>query len=516
MPSNNVILRMEQISKRFPGVQALEDVTFEVAEGEIHALVGENGAGKSTLMKILTGALSRDAGTIILRGKLVEIDSPRRAQALGISMIHQELALIPYLNVGQNIYLGREPNKFVKFQKFAVHLPGFINWPTLYAQARQQLDKLNIAVDPMTTVADLSIAQRQMVEVAKALSLNADVIVMDEPTSALSERETETLFGLMHSLSEQGVTIIFISHRIEEVLAVADRVTVLRDGQLVGVAPISEVDMGQVVRMMVGRELGEMYPKEEVPRQEMVLRVKGFSRGTELHDVDLELYKGEILGLAGLVGAGRTELARAIFGIDPIEQGEVWMDSQKVKIGSPQKAIALGMGFVPEERTTQGLFLGMAVRQNITISALDKVSRLGFVNFRQAGRLAQDYVSRLDIRTPSLRQKVRNLSGGNQQKVVLARWLSLNPRVLILDEPTRGIDVGAKAEIHALMSQLAKQGVGIIMISSELPEILGISDRIVVMHEGRVAAEFQRGEASQDEIMLYATGGEVNNDRQKA
>jgi ribose transport system ATP-binding protein len=507
MPSNNVILRMEHISKRFPGVQALDDVTFEVADGEIHALVGENGAGKSTLMKILTGALPRDIGTIILRGKLVEIDSPRRAQALGISMIHQELALIPYLNVGQNIYLGREPRGA---------LPGFINWPTLYAQAREQLDKLNIAVAPTTTVADLSIAQRQMVEVAKALSLNADIIVMDEPTSALSERETDTLFGLMRALRKQGVTIIFISHRIEEILAVADRVTVLRDGQLVGVAPISEVDMGQVVRLMVGRDLGELYPKEEVPRQEMVLRVKGLSRGDELHDVDLELYKGEILGLAGLVGAGRTQLARAIFGIDPIEQGEIWMDSQKVKIDSPQKAIALGMGFVPEERTTQGLFLGMAVRPNITISALDKVSRLGFVNFREASRLAQDYVSRLDIRTPSLRQKVRNLSGGNQQKVVLAKWLSLNPKVLILDEPTRGIDVGAKAEIHALMSQLAKQGVGIIMISSELPEVLGISDRILVMHEGRVAAEFQRDEASQDEIMLYATGGEGNNDRQKA
>jgi ribose transport system ATP-binding protein len=291
MPSNNAILRMEHISKRFPGVQALDAVTFEVAEGEIHALVGENGAGKSTLMKILTGAISRDTGTIILRGQPVEIDSPRRAQALGISMIHQELALIPYLNVGQNICLGREPGGA---------LPGFIHWPTLYAQAREQLDQLNIAVNPTTTVADLSIAQRQMVEVAKALSLNADIIVMDEPTSALSERETETLFGLMRALREQGVTIIFISHRIEEVLAVADRVTVLRDGQLVGMAPISEVDMGQVVRMMVGRELGEMYPKEEVPRQEMVLRVKGFSRGNELHDIDLELYKGEILGLAGL------------------------------------------------------------------------------------------------------------------------------------------------------------------------------------------------------------------------
>jgi len=422
-------------------------------------------------------------------------------------MIHQELALIPYLNVGQNIYLGREPKGA---------LPGLIDWSTLYAQAREQLAKLNIAIDPKTMVADLSIAQRQMVEIVKALSLNADIIVMDEPTSALSERETERLFSLMRSLKEQGVTIIFISHRIEEVFAIADRVTVLRDGELVGVVPISEVGIGHVVRMMVGRELGEMYPKEEVPRQEVVLRVKGLSRDNELRGIELELYKGEILGLAGLVGAGRTLLARAIFGIDPIDKGEIWIDAQKVDIDSPQKAIALGMGFVPEERTAQGLFLGMAVRQNITISALDKLCRLGFVNFREAKRLAQGYVQRLDIRTPNLQQRVRNLSGGNQQKVIIAKWLSLNPKVLILDEPTRGIDVGAKAEIHALMSQLAKQGVGILMISSELPEIMGISDRILVMHEGQLVGEFQRGEASQDEIMLYAAGGEKTNDHRKA
>ncbi|MBM4467635.1 MAG: sugar ABC transporter ATP-binding protein [Chloroflexi bacterium] len=502
MPDDAPILLMEHINKSFPGVKALDDVTFQVKKGEIHALVGENGAGKSTLMKILTGAIPRGSGTIYLRGQATEIDSPGRAQALGISMIHQELALIPYLNVGQNIYLGREPGGT---------LPGLIAWSTLYDEARQQLARLNIDIVPSTLVASLSIAQRQMVEIAKALSLNADIIAMDEPTSALSERETETLFSLMRSLKEQGVTIIFISHRIEEVFAIADRVTVLRDGQLVGVAPISEVDMGQVVRMMVGRELGEMYPKEEVPRQEVILRVKGLSRGRDLRDIDLELYSGEILGLAGLVGANRTLLARALFGIDPIDQGEIWIDSRAVRLDSPQKAIALGMGFVPEERTAQGLFLGMAVRQNITISALDKISRLGFVNFRQAVGLAQEYVQRLNIRTPSLRQRVRNLSGGNQQKVVLAKWLSLNPKVLILDEPTRGIDVGAKAEIHALMSQLAKQGVGIIMISSELPEILGISDRIMVMHGGRIVAEFQRDEASQDEIMLYAAGGEGSN-----
>jgi len=507
MPDNAPILVMGHVSKSFPGVQALDDVTFEVNKGEIHALVGENGAGKSTLMKILTGSVPKDSGTIHLQGQATEIDSPARAQTLGIGMIHQELALIPYLNVGQNIYLGREPKGA---------LPGLIDWATLYSQAREQLAKLNIAIEPKTMVADLSIAQRQMVEIVKALSLNADIIVMDEPTSALSERETERLFSLMRSLKEQGVTIIFISHRIEEVFAIADRVTVLRDGKLVGVAPISEVDLGQVVRMMVGRELGEMYPKEEVPRQEVILRVKGLSRNNELRDIDLELHNGEILGLAGLVGAGRTLLARAIFGIDPIDKGEIWIDGQRVKIDSPQKAIALGMGFVPEERTAQGLFLGMAVRQNITISALDKLCRLGFLNFMEAKRLAQEYVQRLDIRTPNLQQRVRNLSGGNQQKVIIAKWLSLNPGVLILDEPTRGIDVGAKAEIHSLMGQLAKQGVGILMISSELPEIMGISDRILVMHEGRLVKAFRRGEASQDEIMLYAAGGEKTNDHQKA
>ncbi len=502
MPKDESILRMEHISKRFPGVQALDDVTFQVNKGEIHALVGENGAGKSTLMKILTGAIPKDEGTIFLREQPVEIDSPGRAQALGISMIHQDLMLIPHLNVGQNIYLGREPRGA---------LPGLINWSALYAQAEEQLAKLGITLESQTMVADLSIAQRQMVEVAKALSLNADIIVMDEPTSALSERETETLFALMRSLKEQGVTIIFISHRLEEVFVIADRVTVLRDGQLIGVVPISEVGMDQVVRMMVGRDLGEMYPKEEVPRREMILQVKGLSRGDELKGIDLELYKGEILGIAGLMGAGRTPFARALFGIEPIDSGEIWIEGQQVRIDSPQKAIDLGMGFVPEDRQTQGLFLGMAVRRNITISALDKVSRFGFLNFSEADGLAQEYVQRLDIRTPDLQRLVRNLSGGNQQKVVIAKWLTLNPKILILDEPTRGIDVGAKAEIHALMNQLAKQGVGIIMISSELPEILGVSDRILVMSEGQVVGEFSREEATQEAIMLCAAGGKGKN-----
>ncbi|HEC21734.1 MAG TPA: sugar ABC transporter ATP-binding protein [Chloroflexi bacterium] len=500
--ANGTFLRMEHVSKAFPGVQALEDVTFEVARGEIHALVGENGAGKSTLMKILTGALLPDEGHIVLRGQPVNISNPSDAQALGISMIHQELALIPYLTVGQNIFLGREPE---------AKLPGFIDWGSLYREAQALLDRLNVEVNARTEVSNLSIAQQQMVEVAKALSLNADLIAMDEPTSALTRRETEVLFELMRSLKSQGVSIIFISHRLEEVFQVADRVTVLRDGRLIGTAPISELDEDQVVHMMVGRDLGEMYPKAQTERQEVVLEAINLEDGKELRGVSLKLHRGEIVGVAGLIGAGRTALAETLFGVRPVTAGEIRIEGKPVKIGSPQRAIEMGMGLVPEDRKLQGLFLNMAVRENIVLSAIRKVSAWGFVKFREAERLAGEFVRKLGIRTPSLRQRVRNLSGGNQQKVIIARWLTLQPRILILDEPTRGIDVGAKAEIHALMSQLAQQGVGVLMISSELPEVLGVSDRIIVMHEGRITGRFTREEATQDSIMRAATGGKENN-----
>lgn len=499
--TDGAFLRMESISKAFPGVQALKDVTFEVARGEIHALVGENGAGKSTLMKILTGALPRDEGRIILRGEPVEISAPSVAQVLGISMIHQELSLIPYLTVGQNIYLGREPR---------ARVPGFIDWPMLYSQAQQLLNRLNLDVDARAEVQGLSIAQQQMVEVAKALSLNADLIAMDEPTSALTERETEVLFDVMQSLKAQGVSLIFISHRLEEVFQIADRVTVLRDGQFIGTNPVAELNEDQVVRMMVGRELTNMYPKAETQRQEVVLEAINLRDGREMHGVNLKLHRGEILGVAGLVGAGRTALAETLFGIRPAVGGEVRLEGRPVKINSPGEAIRLGMGFVPEDRKLQGLFMNMAVRENIVLSTMDQVAGWGFMNFAKADRLAAEFVKKLDIRTPSLRQRVRNLSGGNQQKVIIARWLTLRPRVLILDEPTRGIDVGAKAEIHALMSQLAQEGVGVLMISSELPEVLGVSDRILVMHEGRAAGEFTRDQATQDDIMRAATGGRGN------
>jgi len=356
----------------------------------------------------------------------------------------------------------------------------------------------------------LSIAEQQMAEVAKALSLNADLIAMDEPTSSLTERETEVLFDLMRSLRDEGVSIIFISHRLSEIFEVCDRITVLRDGKLIGTAPTAELTEDEVVSMMVGREIDEMFPRTATERGRVVLEVSGLSDGDELQSVSFKLHSGEILGVAGLVGAGRTALAETLFGIRHPVAGEVRIEGERVTINSPQKAIELGMGFVPEDRKQQGLFLNMAVRENIVISDLGEVTSWGFLKFREVERLAQDYVNRLDVRTPSLRQRVRNLSGGNQQKVVIARWLTLQPRVLILDEPTRGIDVGTKAEIYHLLNQLARQGVAVLVISSELPEVLGISDRILVMHEGRITATLNRDEATQDAIMRAATGGKIN------
>lgn len=499
MTEQSPLLRMEGISKAFPGVQALQDVAFDVQRGEIHALVGENGAGKSTLMKVLTGAYQEDAGTIVWRGAPVTVNTPGDAQALGISMIHQELSLLPYMTVGQNVFLGREPRWRV---------PGAIDWQTLYAQTADLLARLNLEVDPRAEVRDLSIAQQQMVEVAKALSLDASLIVMDEPTSSLTERETEVLFEMMQELKARGVAIIFISHRLEEVFEIADRVTVLRDGRHIATQPTAALNHNRVVALMVGRELEEMYFYSETAQRGEVLAVTELTDGRELQPVSFTLHGGEILGVAGLIGAGRTALAETLFGIRRPAGGEIRLAGEVVHIRSPQQAIELGLGLVPEDRKLQGLFLNMSVRENIVMSAMQQVTRFGFVRPAQVKQIAGEFVEKLDVRTPSLRQLVRNLSGGNQQKVIIARWLTLKPRVLILDEPTRGVDVGAKAEIHALMRQLAEDGVGVLMISSELPEVLGVSDRVLVMHEGRLTAEFSRAEATQDKIMHAATGGE--------
>ena len=491
------LLHMRHITKTFPGVRALHDVELDVRPGEILALLGENGAGKSTLMRILSGVFPPDEGEIVWDGQPVSIHAPHDAQALGISMIHQELALIPYLDAGKNIYLGREPGGPV---------PGAIAWGTLYAQAREQLQRVRLDVDPRTQVNQLPLAQQQMVEVAKALSLDARLIVMDEPTSSLTEREVDTLFEQMRQLKAQGVAIIFITHRLAEVFQVADRVTVLRDGELVGSEPIDGLTEERIIRLMVGREVSDVYVRTDHARGDVVLAVEGLTSPGSIQDITFNLHRGEVLGLAGLVGAGRTELAETIFGVRPASAGTIRLDGQPTAIRRPAQAIRSGIGLVPEDRKAQGLFLRMSVGANIAMALLGRMTRWGLIQHARAAELAESFVERLNIRTPSLQQRVHNLSGGNQQKVVIARWLTLEPKVLILDEPTRGIDVGAKAEIHRLMHQLAERGVGILMISSELPEVLGVSDRVLVMHEGRLAGEFDPRTATQDAIMSAATG----------
>ncbi len=490
-------LELKNIVKSFPGVMAVRDVTLAAYFGEILALVGENGAGKSTLMNILSGALIADSGMILLDGNEVRITSPRRAQELGIAMIHQELALIPQMSVAQNIFLGREP----------LQVSGIlVDTKKMQADAQVIINQLGLDFAVSAIISDLSIAQRQMVEIAKAISIKSRVIILDEPTSALSERESVKLFEMMHTLREQKVTLIYISHRMEEIFSFSDRIAVMRDGQLVGVEPTGNLSINSVVQMMVGRELKEFFPKTETEIGEIVLEAYGLRSGSRLKNASLFLRRGEIVGLAGLVGSGRTEIARVLFGADPLEAGEIIVAGQKVKIQSPEEAIRLGIGLVTEDRKAQGLFLRQSVRSNASITLFTKFSRFGFLQVKKIDRWIRSAINQLNIRTPNLEQHVGNLSGGNQQKVVIARWLALNPQILILDEPTRGIDVSAKAEIHNLMGELASKGMAILMISSELPEILGISDRILVMREGRLMAEFSRLDATQDKIMQAATG----------
>jgi len=488
---------MEGIYKGFPGVQALDDVTFAVEEGTVHALVGENGAGKSTLMKLLSGSLKVDAGRIEILGEEVVFRSPGDAQARGVSMIYQELTVLPYRSVGANVLLGREP-------RTAGGL--FIDYPELHRRAEQLLERINVRVDSRETVARLSIAQQQMVEVAKALSFNARIIIMDEPTSSLTDRETATLFRIIRELKRQGITVIYISHRLEEVFEIADWVTVLRDGKSVHSSPISELDTDRVVTLMVGRELTDFFPKHEAEIGETILEVEGLS-GERFSDVSFSLRGGEVLGLSGLVGAGRTETARALLGIDRASDGRVHFFGEELKLGSVRDMMRRGFAYVPEDRKEQGLFLRMAVRDNLTISVMERLFTGGLVRMQRLVEVARRYVDRLRIQTPTLQQLIRNLSGGNQQKTIIARCLALDPKVLVLDEPTRGIDVGAKAEIHHIIGELAERGVGIIIISSELPEIVGVSDRVLVMRKGEIAGEFAGGEITQDAIMQKAAGG---------
>jgi inositol transport system ATP-binding protein len=498
------LLRMTGIGKRFPGVQALDDVGLEVAAGEIHALLGENGAGKSSLLKILSGAQQPDSGTIEFAGQTVALATPTQAQRLGIVTIYQEFTLAPNMSVAENVFIGREPGR-----------PPFVNWRRMAAETRAITDRLGLDVRPTTLVRDLSVAEQQMVEIARALSMQSRLIVMDEPTSALSSSEVDKLFRIATDLKAHGLSIIFVTHRLEEVMRICDRYTVLRDGRQVGRGAVADTSIDAIIRLMVGREVSALFAHREAASPgDVALRVEGLTRrgdandphATVLEDVSLEVRRGEILGIAGLVGAGRTEMARAVFGADPFDSGRVLVDGRPVTIRSPQDAIRYGIGLVPEDRKQQALFLSLAVRANLSMAAHHRVLRWGlFIDEKAERDLVETYRKALNIRMASQEQSVANLSGGNQQKVVLARWLALRPKVLIVDEPTRGIDVGAKVEVHNLLYEMARSGIAVIAISSELPEVLAIADRIVTMREGRVTGAVDRDAASEERLMAMMT-----------
>jgi inositol transport system ATP-binding protein len=491
----DVLLRMTGISKAFPGVQALDDVHLDVEAGTVHALMGENGAGKSTLMKVLAGIYRADAGRIELDGQEVQVPDSATALGLGIAMIHQELSPVPAMMVAENIYLGREPvNRFRLVDK-----------KQMMADAQAVFDKWQIDINPRRVMKTLSVAQMQMVEIAKAISTDARLIIMDEPTSAITEREVEHLHRMIRSLRETGVAIIYITHKMDEVFKIADKVTVFRDGKHVATLPASELDRQKLITLMVGRELTHLFPKEHAEIGDVVMSVRGLTRQGVISDISFDLRKGEILGLAGLMGAGRTEVLEAVFGVTRIDSGEITINGKPVTIKSPADAIEAGMGLLTEDRKLTGIMGVLSVRDNMTIANLNRFSPGWILRKRQMEAACVAQRDALAIKTPSLSQLIRNLSGGNQQKVLVSRWLMTLPDILMIDEPTRGIDVGAKSEIHRLMSGLAKEGKAILMVSSEMPEILGMSDRVLVMAGGRITAEFSRAEVTQEKVLEAAT-----------
>ena len=492
------LLKMEHISKSFPGVKALSDVQVDLQYGEVLALVGENGAGKSTLMKILTGIYQKDEGTITLQGNEITVTSPKHAQELGISIIHQELNLMKDLTIAENIFIGREPKGAFNF---------LVDNKKLNNQAKELFKKLNLDLDPKTKVQNLTVAKQQMVEIAKALSFNSKILIMDEPTTALTEIEIEVLFEIINSLREKGVGIIYISHRMDELKRISDRITVMRDGTYIDTLTTAEIEMSKVIQLMVGRHVYiESKPNIAEGEKETVLQMKNISTKALLKDVSFELKKGEILGFAGLMGAGRTEVARVLFGADPVTSGTINLRGNEVKIKSPAAAVKHGIGYLSEDRKQFGLLVNMDVKSNIALATIkDYQSKTMFVSDSKIKKIAVKYVDQLKIKTPSVDQQIRFLSGGNQQKVVIAKWLQRECDILIFDEPTRGIDVGAKGEIFKLLDELAASGKSIIMISSELPEILRMSHRIVVMSEGKITGVLSSEEATQEKIMEYAT-----------
>jgi ribose transport system ATP-binding protein len=490
------VLELHGVSKRFPGVLALADVGFDLQRGEVHVLVGENGAGKSTLVKILSGIYQPDAGEIRFDGRPVTLRDPHAAQRLGISTVHQELNLVPHLDVGRNVFLGREPTRGPG---------GLVDYPALYAATGAQLAVLGVELDPRTPVRRLGLALQQMVEIAKALVAEARVLILDEPTAAITSDEAERLFTVVDGLRARGAAVVFISHHLDDATRIGDRATVLRDGRHVATLPMAGTTPRDLIRLMVGRDLTQQYPKQPSVPGPVALEVSGLSRRGVLHDVSFGVRRGEVLGIAGLVGAGRSELARAVFGIDPIDAGRIAVNGKPVRIDGPRDAIRHGLALLPEDRKLQGLVLPLTIADNVALAAPDKLrAPVGLVPPRSRLRAARRFVDALRIRTPSARQRVVNLSGGNQQKVVLAKWLLTEADVFIFDEPTRGIDVGAKVDVYRLMNELLAKGAAIVMISSELPEVLGMSDRIAVMRGGRIVAELAREEATQEAIMTHA------------
>lgn len=496
MVDTSLILKAAAIDKSFPGVHALDRVDFDLKRGEVHVLLGENGAGKSTLMKIFSGTLIKDSGKIFIQDREVNIENPHHARDLGIGMVYQELSLVPSLSVAENIFLGRLPKRNT----------GTVHWSRLFEETRRLFDGFGVDVGPQQRVRALGMAERQLVEIAKALSLNIQILLLDEPTSALSEEERERLFDIIRQLQRRGVGTVYVSHRLDEVPQIGQRVTVLRDGKNVGTIPVKQADENTLIRMMVGRELKEHFPKKKVKIGKEILRIEDLSVKGELENINLSLHEGEIIGISGLMGAGRTEFARALFGIDRIDGGQIFIDGKKVTISSPWDAIELGLGFLTENRR-DGLVPRLSVAANITLASLGQLHRVGFLRRRNEKTLAERYIKELSIHTSGLHQKVEFLSGGNQQKVAFAKWICSRSRIMIFDEPTRGIDVGSKTEVFKLMSELVRRGVAIIMITSELPEVMAIADRIIVMCRGTITAVLDRGMASQEDILRHAVIG---------
>lgn len=486
---------MQGITKRFPGVLALNDVQFKLRPGTVHSLMGENGAGKSTLMKILAGVYVLDAGQITLDGKPVSILDPRDGLAHGISMIHQELSFVPDMSAAENIYLGRELRNGA----------GLVSKKRMVEETQKVFDRWNININPATLMKDLSVAQAQMVEIAKAIAFGSRIIIMDEPTSAITEREVARLHEMINQLRKAGTAIIYITHKMDEVFAISDEITVFRDGTWVATELASNIDRNGLIALMVGRELTQLFPKEEAEIGEVILEVTGLNRGRQVRDVSFKVRRGEILGFAGLMGSGRTEVLETVFGIHAAESGTIKVKGKEIKIREPHQAIEAGIGLLTEDRKKTGIMGVLSVRDNMSMASLNRFTSFGVLRKPTLEQMCEEQRQALALKTPSLNQQIQNLSGGNQQKVLLSRWLLTDPDILIIDEPTRGIDVGAKSEIHRLMSKLAGQGKAIIMVSSEMPEILGMSDRVVVMCDGRLVGEVSRADATQENIMQLAT-----------